>query len=220
MGTKAAMRSDSHQYGRKVARHVRNGAPALAFTLTLGAVGAAPALADVPTPASNERWARITLASARLAGAYAERSEIRKRTARIKAIMMWQERANEAIHFASQQRGKPYIWGGTGPRGYDCSGLVWQAWRRAGVQLPRTARAQYSRLKATGKEVDQADLRPGDLVFFHRLRHVGMYLGNRRFIHSSRRGVPVGERSFDSYYQRSFVGAVRPGWPSELGPPS
>jgi hypothetical protein len=189
----------------------------LAFTLT---VGAAPALADTPMPGENERWASVSFVNSRLAEAHAERLEIRKRTARIRGIIAWQERAYEAVRFATQQRGKPYIWGGVGPRGFDCSGLVWRAWRRAGVKLPRTARAQYRRLEAMGKRVHRADMRPGDLVFFHRLGHVGMYVGRGRFIHAARRGVPVGIRGFNAHYRRSFVGAMRPGWPGSLGRPT
>lgn len=116
-----------------------------------------------------------------------------------------------------RQRGKPYIWGGTGPRGYDCSGLVWRSWRKVGVKLPRTAAAQYRRLRATGKRVKRRHLRPGDLVFFHGLGHVGMYVGDKKFVHASRRGRPIGVRKLDGYYRRSFVGAARPGWPRRLG---
>jgi len=56
---------------------------------------------------------------------------------RAKLIEQWQRRADRAVRFALKQRGKPYQWGATGPHSYDCSGLVQQAWRRAGVSLPR-----------------------------------------------------------------------------------
>ncbi|MEV4974656.1 C40 family peptidase [Streptomyces scopuliridis] len=76
--------------------------------------------------------------------------------------------AKAAIAFALAQLGKPYVWGGTGPRGYDYSGLVMRAWERAGVKLPRTT---WSQVKA-GKATTRAELVPGDLVISNRSRHV------------------------------------------------
>ena len=67
-----------------------------------------------------------------------------------------------AIAYAIAQLGKPYIWGGTGPAGYDCSGLVMMAYRAAGIDIPRTSQAQW----AYGRQIPASQLRPGDLVFF------------------------------------------------------
>lgn len=115
--------------------------------------------------------------------------------------------AAKAVHFAYRQRGKPYRWGGTGPNGYDCSGLVQRSWRSAGVRIPRVARSQYRRIST---KVRRARLRPGDLVFFRGLGHVGMYVGHNRFIHSPHPGQTVRVTRLKGYYSRGLVGAVRP----------
>jgi cell wall-associated NlpC family hydrolase len=169
-------------------------------------------------PAANERRAHLAAKVRVKRGKKAHaRSRMKKRKSRAQAVHLWQQTADRAVRFAMRQRGKPYIWGGTGPRGYDCSGLVWRAWRRVGVQLPRTARSQYRWLRKHGKRVNRADLRPGDLVFFRQLGHVGMYIGDDRFVHAPRRGKSIGIRQLHGYYQRTYVGAGRPGWPGWLG---
>ncbi len=112
-----------------------------------------------------------------------------------------------AVQVALSQLGKPYIWGATGPGGFDCSGLMLYAWRAAGRQLPRTSRAQW----AGTRRVAISDLRPGDLVFFAKpgraIHHVGMYIGNGQMVEASRRGVPVRTRSI---FRRDLLGAGRP----------
>lgn len=109
-------------------------------------------------------------------------------------------RAQSALNFALAQLGKPYIWGGTGPTGYDCSGLMMASWGKAGVSLPRTAAAQY----AAGTPVSTSDLQPGDLVFFYPgITHVGMYIGDGKFIHASspRTGIKVSVLAQQPSYQ-------------------
>lgn len=109
-------------------------------------------------------------------------------------------RAQSALNFALAQLGKPYIWGGTGPTGYDCSGLMMASWGKAGVSLPRTAAAQY----AAGTSVSTSDLQPGDLVFFYPgITHVGMYIGDGKFIHASspRTGIKVSVLAQQPSYQ-------------------
>jgi len=105
-----------------------------------------------------------------------------------------------------------YKWGGATPEtGLDCSGLVQFVFQQAtGVTLPRSAK-EMSRL---GDKVALADLQPGDLVFFNTRRfafsHVGIYLGDNRFIHAPRRGREVEVATIDqSYWQKRFNGARR-----------
>jgi cell wall-associated NlpC family hydrolase len=90
------------------------------------------------------------------------------------------------LKFARAQLGKPYIWGGTGSRGFDCSGLVMKAFAAAGVRLPRGSIAQATH----GKRISKKDLRPGDLVFSHRI-HVQIYIGGGKVIEAARPGTKI-----------------------------
>ncbi|WP_433376878.1 NlpC/P60 family protein [Streptosporangium sp. CA-115845] len=115
--------------------------------------------------------------------------------------------ARAALQFAFAQVGKPYQYGGTGPGGWDCSGLLQAAWRRGGVSLPRTTWEQWS--WGTSRKVSLNDLQPGDLIFSEGLGHVSMYAGNGQIVHAPQTGdvvkvVPL------SAYGRRLVGAVRP----------
>ena len=112
-------------------------------------------------------------------------------------------RAARAISFAYEALGKPYVWGATGPSGYDCSGLTQAAWRAAGVSLPRTT---YTQINA-GRRISRGELAPGDLVFFSGVSHVGIYIGNGMMIHAPRPGAPVRVAPID---QMPFAGAARP----------
>ncbi|WUH91400.1 NlpC/P60 family protein [Streptomyces sp. NBC_00433] len=97
-------------------------------------------------------------------------------------------RAAEAIAFALAQRGKPYVYGATGPGSFDCSGLTQAAYKAAGITLGRTT---YDQVK-DGVPVSKADLRPGDLVFFYSgMSHVGIYLGNGKIVHAPHTGAVV-----------------------------
>jgi cell wall-associated NlpC family hydrolase len=93
-----------------------------------------------------------------------------------------------ALSAAMSERGTPYVWGGTSPHGFDCSGLTLWSFRRAGVKLPRTSRAQST----VGTAVSRADLRPGDLVFFYSpVSHVAIYIGNGQVVHAPEPGQSV-----------------------------
>ncbi|MFJ3581550.1 NlpC/P60 family protein [Streptomyces sp. NPDC090127] len=114
-------------------------------------------------------------------------------------------RAAQAISFARDQIGKPYVWGATGPSSYDCSGLTQAAWRAAGVALPRTT---YTQINA-GQRVSRSQLAPGDLVFFYsEISHVGLYIGGGQMIHAPRPGAPVRVAPID---EMPFAGATRVG---------
>ncbi|NMH99996.1 C40 family peptidase [Pseudonocardia acidicola] len=94
-----------------------------------------------------------------------------------------------ALQAALTQIGKPYVWGGTGPDGFDCSGLVQWAFKQAGVTLPRTADEQSN----VGTPVSQDQLQPGDLVFFYSpVEHVGIYVGNGKILAAPQPGETVG----------------------------
>jgi cell wall-associated NlpC family hydrolase len=118
-------------------------------------------------------------------------------------------RSNRAVQIARMYRGTRYVWGGTTSRGFDCSGFVRYVYARLGQLLPRTAREQSH----CGQVVHSADLKPGDILFFHTSRrgisHVGIYLGSSRFIHAAnpRKGVTVSV--LGGYYAHRLVGARR-----------
>ena len=117
------------------------------------------------------------------------------------------------VRVARSFAGAPYKLGGDTVRGLDCSAFVRKMYEIFGVHLPRSAQEQFS----AGSRVDKDNLATGDLVFFKTRRcaryptHVGIYLGDGEFIHTSsfmKRGVRV-DRLSDAYFSRTYVGAVR-----------
>jgi len=114
---------------------------------------------------------------------------------------------------ARAQIGVPYRWGGNDPgRGFDCSGLVTYVHAQQGIVVPRTAAEQF----AAADRIGDDDLRPGDLVFFRLesrrrgVSHVGIYTGQRRFVHAPQSGRDVVEASLeDPYFHDRFAGAGR-----------
>jgi peptidoglycan DL-endopeptidase CwlO len=92
-----------------------------------------------------------------------------------------------AVRIAGRELGVPYRYGGSSPSGFDCSGLVAYVYGKLGVSLPHNAAAQYG----YGRPVDRAHLQPGDLLFFHGLGHVGLYIGGGRMIHAPQSGERV-----------------------------
>ncbi|MEV0169053.1 C40 family peptidase [Nonomuraea fuscirosea] len=119
-----------------------------------------------------------------------------------------QAKARKAVAVAKNQIGDPYRYGATGPGSFDCSGLVQFAWKRAGVKLPRVASSQFARIR---NKISWRHLKPGDLMFFNGLGHVGMYVGKGKMIHSPRTGERVRIDKLGGWRRSSFVGAVRPG---------
>ncbi|MET9546734.1 NlpC/P60 family protein [Streptomyces sp. NPDC006627] len=113
-------------------------------------------------------------------------------------------KAAKVIDFAEAQIGKPYVWGATGPDSYDCSGLTQDAWKAAGITLPRTT---WDQVKA-GTTVKTADAEPGDLVFFYDdISHVGIYIGGGKMIHAPKPGAKV---RVESIYYMPIHSVVRP----------
>ena len=110
-----------------------------------------------------------------------------------------------AARLATRYLGAPYVWAGGSPSGFDCSGLVMYAFGQVGVAIPHNA-AQQFRL---GTPVDLDRLVPGDLVFFNQLRHNGIYLGDGRFVHSTKPGGVKIARLDDDWFRTRWVGARR-----------
>lgn len=112
------------------------------------------------------------------------------------------------VSIALGQRGVPYVFGGSSPRtGFDCSGFVQYSYERLGLRIPRNSYEQY-RL-STPVYINR--LQPGDLVFFRTrnifVSHVGIYLGDNRFVHAPGEGRPVSIDSLDSpYWRKRLVG--------------
>lgn len=96
--------------------------------------------------------------------------------------------AATVVRFVHAQLGKPYQWGGSGPHGYDCSGLTSAAWAAAGVTLPHNAARQW----AAVTRISRVQRRPGDLVFYYPdTHHVAVYIGEGKIIHAPRPGKRI-----------------------------
>ena len=114
------------------------------------------------------------------------------------------------VETALNYRGVRYRWGGMTTRGMDCSGLVARVLNLHGIDAPHNSRALYK----IGESVSRAHLQPGDLVFFNTtgrgISHVGIYMGEGKFIHaSSKRGRVRVDTLTEGYYDRKYVGARR-----------
>jgi len=137
--------------------------------------------------------------AARAGGALAAHKHVSR------ATRIAREQAKVA-RFARRLLGAPYAYGGTSPRaGFDCSGLTRFVYAHFGVVLPHYSAAQFG----LGPGVSRAGLRPGDLVFFERLGHVGLYIGKGRFIHAPHSGTRVRVSSLGGWWGAHFDGARR-----------
>ena len=134
------------------------------------------------------------------------------------------KKAGKAYHLSSTDRkklledakyfkGGKYVWGGTTPQGFDCSGYVQYLYKKHNINLPRTAWAQSKK----GQNVGKNELEKGDLIFFLTdkkrgipVTHVGIYLGNGQFIHaaSKKKGIIISP-IHSGYYSNKFVSAKR-----------
>jgi cell wall-associated NlpC family hydrolase len=113
-------------------------------------------------------------------------------------------RGLRAVQIANHLTGIPYVWGGASPRsGFDCSGLVQYVYGKLGLSLPHYTVSLYGH----GRSVARSRLRPGDLVFFSGLGHVGIYAGHGKYIHAPRRGTSVRWATLASH--RGYYGARR-----------
>ncbi|HZG59640.1 MAG TPA: C40 family peptidase [Anoxybacillus sp.] len=119
------------------------------------------------------------------------------------------EKKEALVSFSKRYIGVPYKWGGTTPKGFDCSGFVTYVYKEFGVTLPRTAEKQYQH----GEKIAKNELESGDLVFFATYKktasHAGIYIGDNKFIHaSSSKGVMISELD-ESYWKKRYLGARR-----------
>lgn len=114
---------------------------------------------------------------------------------------------NEIINTAKSFLGTPYVWGGTSPSGFDCSGFTQYVLAQNGKSIPRTSQEQF----ASGQAVDKSNLQAGDLVFYGNgeATHVGIYEGNNKIIHSPHTGDVVKESDFSTYWTSAYLGARR-----------
>lgn len=113
-------------------------------------------------------------------------------------------KGTQVVSYAKKYLGASYVYGGDGPNSFDCSGFTQYVYKKFGVSLPHSASAQQS----YGKAVSKSNLKQGDLVFF--TGHVGIYVGNNKFIHAANpsKGVVITSLS-DSYYKKNYITARR-----------
>lgn len=118
--------------------------------------------------------------------------------------------SNALVQKASQYLGTPYVYGGTTPKGFDCSGLMQYVYKANGISIPRTSQEQFK----SGQAIDRNDLQPGDLVFFvgsegsqNNPGHVGMYIGNGQYIQAPKTGDVVKISNLSG--RKDYVGARR-----------
>lgn len=120
-------------------------------------------------------------------------------------------RGSQIVETAKKYLGVPYVYGGTSPSGFDCSGFVYYVLKIHGITVSRTCASMYK----CGTPINKSDLRPGDLVFFQGtsaagISHVGIYVGNGQFIHSPHRGKVVSFADLNSdYYSSHYYGSIR-----------
>lgn len=124
-------------------------------------------------------------------------------------LVVAQGDGSPVLQSAAEFLGHPYRFGSEGGS-FDCSGFVRTVFAKIGIELPHSAREQFS----LGERVSRDELEPGDLVFFHTSRrsasHVGIYVGDDKFVHAATRGGQVQVDSLDeSYYARRYLGARR-----------
>lgn len=118
--------------------------------------------------------------------------------------------AHKGAAIAQSMAGSPYRYGGASPRGFDCSGLVYYSYRKAGIPVPRTTREQYR----DSERIALSDIHRGDLLFFRLssrgISHVGIYTGNGKFIHAPSSGKRVSyARLDDPYWKKRLLSAGR-----------
>jgi len=147
----------------------------------------------------------LTSITARVSGAFGSVIVDDHRRHLSHAATVAHERAT-IVRYARRYIGVPYSYGGTSPRsGFDCSGFTRFVYAHFGIALPHYSGAQFG----MGRRVARAALRPGDLLFFDGLGHVGLYVGRGRFIHAPHTGTRVSIDSISGWYAGRYDGARR-----------
>ena len=117
--------------------------------------------------------------------------------------------SDTAVAYVFRQLGCPYSYGSTGPcgAGFDCSGLMLEAWAAAGITIPRDTYEQWAALP----HISESEIQPGDLLYYNGIGHVAMYVGGGMIIDAPAAGQPVREIPMSTaWYADSFDGAARP----------
>lgn len=187
----------SHRAPRRQHRTTRRISLTLAAVLAVGAL--APLSEGVATPpASSEAYAAVEAVPVTV-----EPVAVRKlnMTRSVRAVSARTVKINKAINFALAQRGDRYKWGASGPRKWDCSGLIMKSYQKAGKKLPH----QTGGIQKKGKKVSKKNLKRGDIIFPQR-GHVGIYLGNGKMVHaSSGKGKVVVAKVYGFYTARRVI---------------
>lgn len=145
----------------------------------------------------------MTCVTARVGGALSATKRADKRVSHATAVARKQAKV---VKFARHLLGIPYVYGGMSPQsGFDCSGFTRFVYAHFGITLPHYSGAQFDR----GSRVARWGLRPGDLLFFDGLDHVGMYIGSGLFIHAPHSGTRVSIDSLSGWYSGQYDGARR-----------
>jgi peptidoglycan DL-endopeptidase CwlO len=149
------------------------------------------------------------LLAAPAAGAAPDRSDDGDKRAPVVALLPTPGEEAVAVAVALRYLGVPYVWAGASPAGFDCSGFVMYVYGKLGVPLPHSSWMLWEE----GRAVSRAQLRPGDVLFFAGLSHVGIYVGHGRFVHAPHTGDVVRISSLsESGYGSSYDGARRYGY--------
>ena len=166
---------------------------------------------DQAAAAQQKVQAQLKKQKQALKGKEVQLAQLRKAEAERQARLAAQERARKiwlatrpgkVVSMARSYLGVRYVWGGSSPRGFDCSGLVKYVYGKVGVKLPHSSRLQYT----YGKPVSRANLRAGDLVFFYKpIHHVGIYIGDGKMIDANGTRVAIS----NVFTRGNYTGARR-----------
>ena len=160
----------------------------------------------------NKHWYKVQLADGQAGWIYREYVELQSLNQNNSRERFAGTTVNEIISYAKNFLGITYVYGGASPHGFDCSGFTKYVFSKIGINLPHQAKQQIEKGAAIQSK---AELLPGDLVFFKTkgsgtINHVGIYLGDNRFIHASSGYGAVRISPLDSgYYFHRYVGARR-----------